>query len=177
MRALRTAIVLLTTVVASTSCSSPEAPTPQDPSQLGLKNFAAPQPGIVTSGQPTEAQFAALPQAGVTRVLQLRPTGESGTGFEEAAAGKLGLEFVRLPVEGKSGLTRANVERFAAELAKPGTTTLVCCGSSNRVGALFALRAAWLDGKPVEDALAIGRAAGLKAMEPEVRALLTTPPK
>ena len=45
-------------------------------------------------------------------------------------------------------------------------------GSGNRVGALFALKAQYVDGKSTEDALSEGRAHGLKAMEPAVRQLL-----
>jgi hypothetical protein len=51
---------------------------------------------------------------------------------------------------------------------------LVHYASSNRVGALFALKSHFIDGCDVETALADGRAAGLKDQEPAVRALLTT---
>src|SRR5699024_12708494 len=43
--------------------------------------------------------------------------------------------------------------------------TLVHCASGNRVGALMALRAAWVQGKSKEEALAIGRRWGLTKAE------------
>lgn len=161
------------------ACSSPPADPAGAPEQLGMRNYAAPLPDIHTSGQPTPEQFALLSKAGIRRVIQLRPATEQGTGWEEAAAQPAGVTFVRLPIDGKDGLTRANVERFAAELAAGGgAPTLVCCGSSNRVGGLFALKAGWLDGKSADEALTIGRSAGLKALEDTVKQLLQDqPPK
>jgi hypothetical protein len=53
----------------------------------------------------------------------------------------------------------------------------VHCASSNRVGAMAALRAAWIDGRPTEEALQIGRAWGLKSLEPTVRARLEAGPR
>jgi hypothetical protein len=50
--------------------------------------------------------------------------------------------------------------------------TLVHCGSSNRVGALLALRAAWLKGATLEAALAAGRSAGLTGLESAVRSAI-----
>ena len=125
---------------------------------------------------PTEEQFAGLAAAGITRVITLRAADESGTGWEEARAHAAGVQFVRLPVAGRDGLTRATVERFAEALRAGGDApTLVCCASSNRVGALFALKAAWLDGMPEAEALDLGRAAGMERIEPEVQKLLAAP--
>jgi protein tyrosine phosphatase (PTP) superfamily phosphohydrolase (DUF442 family) len=136
---------------------------------LEVKNLAMPMPNLVTSGQPTEAQFALLAKAGVQRVIQLRVVNEPGTGWEEAKAKELGVEFVRLPMAGAEGLTIENAQRLAAELKTSGDkTTLVCCGSSNRVGALLAMKAFFVDNKSAEEALAFGKSAGLKALEPAV---------
>lgn len=170
--------VLLGALACLCACGSPPVDPAGDPAKLGMRDYAAPLPHVHTSGQPTPEQFALLPKAGITHVIQLRPATEKGTGWEEEAAPQAGVQFVRLPIDGKDGLTRANVERFAAELQAAGDgPTLVCCGSSNRVGGLFALKAGWLDGKSADDALALGRAAGLKALEPAVQALLQQPPK
>jgi len=49
---------------------------------------------------------------------------------------------------------------------------VVHCASSNRVGAMAALRAAWLQGQSADQAIETGKAWGLKSLEPEVRALL-----
>ncbi|MFO1078676.1 MAG: sulfur transferase domain-containing protein [Planctomycetota bacterium] len=161
----RFAVSVLAAVLAAACSSAP----PTKPAEVGLTNFAAPLPHVFSSGQPSPTQFAQLAAVGITRVVCLRPTTEPGTGFEEAAAPGLGLHFVRVPVGGKDGLTRANVDRLAKELADAGDgNTLVYCHSSNRVGALLALKAAWLDGKPPKEAIDLGKRAGLTKLEPAV---------
>ncbi len=49
---------------------------------------------------------------------------------------------------------------------------LVHCGSSNRVGALLALRAFYHEGATVEEAMDIGAVAGMTRMTDAVRAKL-----
>jgi uncharacterized protein (TIGR01244 family) len=164
------------------ACSQPEAApailapvapaaTPATTS-LRLLNEARPAPGLITSGQPTEAQFAALAAAGVATVIHLRPTTEKGTGWEEAKAKDLGLAFVRLPIDGAKDVTEANARKLAELLAGAKGPVLLSCGSSNRCGALLALKARFVDGKSKDEALAFGRSGGLKALEPTVAGLL-----
>lgn len=150
--------------------------TDAGPATLGIHHFAAPAPGIFTAGQPNEAQFDALGKAGVKHVINLRPASEGGTGWEEQHAATAGVQFVRLPIAGADGLSRDNVDAFAKALeATGGEPTLVSCGSSNRVGALFALKAYWRDGKSKEEALAIGKAAGMTKLGAKVEELLAQP--
>ncbi|MCR9246564.1 MAG: hypothetical protein NXI31_16140 [bacterium] len=163
-----TAILAGLTLLAA--CATPERAT--------IRNFTSPKAGMFTAGQPTEAQFRGLRAIGITRVICLRRKNETGTGWEEDLAPEVGIEFVRLPIDSKKDFTRANVERFAAEAGKPcDGGTLVCCGSSNRVGAMLALQASWLDGQSKDQALTLGRAGGLTKLEPLVRQKLSTPPK
>lgn len=166
------------------ACNSPEtapapgaaptaAPTLAQLQATGVKNLAVPQPGLITAGQPNEAQLAQMAALGVKRVVCLRVVNEPGTGWEEQKAKALGMEFVRLPVAGADGLTVANAQLLARSLPNDGNPpTLLCCGSSNRVGALLAMKAFHLDGKTAEEALVIGKAAGLKGLEPDVTAKL-----
>ena len=94
-------------------------------------------------------------------------------GFDEPAlVAALGMAYENIPVAGGGDLNRANAERLAQSLAGASGPVLVHCMSSNRVGALFALKSHLLDGKSIDEALAVGRAHGLKAMEPAVRQLL-----
>ena len=157
--------LVLGAIALLTACSSGPPAT--------IRNFANPMPKIYTSGQPTEAQFATMKAMGIHRVIQLRPATEKDTGWEEERAAELGIEFVRLPVAGAKDLTRDNVQRFADEVGKnPEAGTLVCCASSNRVGALFALKAFWLDGSTKEEAMALGKKAGMTRLEPAVSQLV-----
>lgn len=145
--------------------------------QLGIGNFAAPAPGLYTSGQPTEAQLTQLAALGVTHVINLKPATEKGTGWEEAKAKELGITFVRLPIAGQQDVTFANATRLAEAMrAAAGGPLLVCCQSSNRVGALLALDAFQNGGRSADQALAFGRAAGLAKLEPVVKQLLAAAP-
>lgn len=160
----------------ATSSPAPAATPPSLSAELQatkVGNLAMPMAGVLTAGQPTEEQMAQLAKLGVTRVVCLRPATEAGTGWEEAKAGALGVQFVRLPIAGADDLTPAAAEKLAAELAAAnGQTTLVCCGSSNRVGALLAMKAFFVDKQSKEQALALGKAAGLQKLLPAVEAKL-----
>ena len=93
---------------------------------------------------------------------------------EAAVVAALGMSYVNIPVAGAGDLTPANVALLAAALDGHGDSqrTLLHCASSNRVGAMLALKAKQVDGKSAAEALAIGRAAGLAGLEPVVVQLL-----
>ena len=110
---------------------------------------------------------------GYQRFISLQLQEEPGAGWEEVAVHEAGATFQRIPVGGPDDLTRENVEALAAALeAARGQETVLYCASSNRVGAMLALKAFWLDGASAEDALSLGRRAGMRALEPEVRRIL-----
>lgn len=129
--------------------------------------------GIYAGGQPSEAEFKDLRPTGFRRVIDLRPPSED-RGFDEAKAAALHkLEYVCFSIAGEAELTLTHVKQLDALLSDPAKPmTLVHCGSSNRVGALLALRAAWLKDATSEEALAVGRSAGLTGLEPAVRAAI-----
>jgi protein tyrosine phosphatase (PTP) superfamily phosphohydrolase (DUF442 family) len=136
---------------------------------LGVTNAREPIPGLITAGQPTEDQMRALAAAGYENFVSLRLPGENGAGWEEAFAGRQDLTFTRLPISGAEDLTLENVEELDRILDAAGDTpTVLYCGSSNRVGAMLALRAHWLDGMDPGQALDLGRAAGMTRLEPVV---------
>jgi len=144
-----------------------------DPVLEALPQHVQLTPRLHASGQPTAEAIAALPRTDVKVVIDLRPDAETPTLDEAAVVKGAGLVYENLPVAGKADLTRANVEAFDALLKKhAGVTVLAHCASGNRVGALLALRAAWLEGKPAAEALALGDKAGLKGLRPDVEALL-----
>jgi len=156
----------------ATTATSPEAGVSRA-RELGVANAAEPLPGLLTAAQPDEAQLAALTDAGVGTAISFRPRDESGAGWEEAFAADRALDFHRIPVAGASDLSREAVEELDRLLAEAGNgPTLLYCASSNRVGALLALRAYWLQGVPSQEALQLGREAGLRGLEPAVAELL-----
>jgi protein tyrosine phosphatase (PTP) superfamily phosphohydrolase (DUF442 family) len=169
---MRTPAVLVVTLAWLAACKTPPAPNaspnPAGFLALGIANAkVAPLPHTFCSGQATPEQFAQLPAMGIQRVISLRPATEAGTGWEEAKAKELGLEFVRIAIAGADDLTSENLERLSRARA-PHTPTLITCASSNRVGAMLAL-AAQRDGTPPAQALALGKQCGLAKLESAVK--------
>lgn len=143
---------------------------------LGIRNAVVVDEHLVSSGQPSEAQLGRLAETGFTHVVQLRPADEEGSGWEEARAQELGLQFERIPVAGGADLTEANARALDAAIARAqGQGVLVSCASGNRVGGLLALRAHFCQGLAPEAALELGKKAGLTRAEPAVRAALGLP--
>lgn len=139
---------------------------------FGIANAARPEPRLLTAGQPTPAQLDAARAAGVRTVISLRAPDEPGQEWEADALMSEGVRFLRIPVRGPDDLTEEKARQLDAALAEALAEegdVLLHCASSNRVGALMALRAFYVQGKRVEEALAIGRAAGLTRLEPQVR--------
>lgn len=168
-------LATLITLLPLLACTAKAPPAPDDQAvmALGIKNAVVVEPHLLSSGQFTPEQLARLSELGFRTVIQLRPANEEGSGWEEAKAAELGLDFVRIPVQGTEGLTEENARKLDEALRRRGPGgTLVACGSGNRVGGLFALRARYCGGRTPEEALEVGRKAGLAKAEPEVRKVL-----
>jgi uncharacterized protein (TIGR01244 family) len=141
-----------------------------------LPNGREPLPGVLTGGQPSREQLEALAAAGYKTVVNLR-TAEEEMPVSADDVTALGMRYVHIPVGGSGDLTAAKAGELGAVLADPAARPIaIHCASGNRVGALLALEAAQVEGKPPEEALELGRAAGLGRMEPAVREALGLPP-
>jgi accessory colonization factor AcfC len=139
-----------------------------------LPNVAQPAPNIVTAGRLSAADIPRLVSTGIRHVIDLTADGETPDFDEAAAVRAAGLKYYNLPIRGAEDLTPENVARFdRLMIGVGGEPTLVHCSSSNRVGAMAALRAAWSQGQATEAAVAEGRRWGLKGLEPAVRERLT----
>ncbi|SDE20955.1 beta-lactamase hydrolase domain-containing protein [Kordiimonas lacus] len=154
---------------------------------LDLANARVVSDKLTTGGQPTKADLGRLKEAGFTTVVNLRRDGETTKrddpevaklfNFDEAeAASSIGLSYFHLPISSKDGLTAENAKLLDDALKAAPGPVLLHCGSGNRAGALLALRAYHVEGKQPDEALAIGKAAGLKSLEPKVRTQLGLPP-
>lgn len=142
---------------------------------LGLANEIFPEPNRIVSGAIDAAELGRLRAAGVRRVISLRTEAET-QGFAEAqiAAG-LGIDFHSIPIQGSESLTVENARKLDEALQRAGEElTLVHCASGNRVGALIALREAWVRGRSMDAAIAEGKRWGLAGLESAVRSLLST---
>jgi len=161
---------------AAIGCTTP---TTEQPSTMnGLRNQRQPWPGIFTGGQPTKQNLQQAQASGIRTVINLRMPQEKGMPEDEQATiEQLGMRYVSIPVDVSTGLTEDNAQKLADTLKAAGATpVIVHCGSGNRVGALFALKAFHVDGASAEESLEVGRKAGLTKLEPRVRSLLGLQP-
>jgi protein tyrosine phosphatase (PTP) superfamily phosphohydrolase (DUF442 family) len=157
-------------LLALAMCASVAAAAPEEAAMTGLPHVAFPAPNRVASGRLQAGDIPTLKRAGTRQVIDLSLDSET-PGFDEAAAvGAAGIGYHNLPIRGAGDLTRAKVAQFDRLLRDAGDQlTLVHCASSNRVGAMIALRDALIGGQSSEAALAEGRRWGLKSLEPAVR--------
>lgn len=139
-----------------------------------LPNLRQVDKQLYSAGQPSPEQLRQLAEAGVRTVVNLCAANESDWD-ESARVGELGMHYVHLPICGPQDVCAERARALDQVLADAGNyPVLVHCGSGNRVGALFALRARHCTGCTAEEALVIGRRAGLSGLEPHVRACLQT---
>ena len=143
--------------------------------QLRMKNLVIVDDRVAVSGQPTRAQFEALPGAGYRHVISLRGARELETGWEEALAAESGVDFLRLEVDGAGDLDEAHARALGDALQESGEPTLICCRSGSRAGALLALERHFAEGLPPAEALELGRRAGMASAEPVVCKVLGLP--
>jgi protein tyrosine phosphatase (PTP) superfamily phosphohydrolase (DUF442 family) len=172
------ALALLTGAAAAAPARGQDpAPAAVDGAIGPLRNERHPLEGIATGGAPESAEgFRALAEAGYRTYVDLRSDPEA-TAAARAEAEAAGLAYELLPVSGEAELDLASARALDALLDDPARYPLVlACSSGNRVGALLAVEAFWLDGESPEAALELGLRAGLTRLEPSVRLLLGLPP-
>ncbi len=144
---------------------------------IPIPNARVPATGVLSGGQPSAAQIDDAARAGFRTVINLRTSGESGFEWEAAAVERAGMRYLQIPIEGAEGLTRESVDRIDAALreASEDGAVLLHCGSGNRIGAVLALREAWLNGVEPEAAFEQGLAWGMTRLAPATRERLGLP--
>ena len=171
------AILLGLILLPLAACGGDEVPT-QDggaPDAIAFRDGEMPFGGFaVSSGQPGEARVREIAPS-LARVVSFRMPKENP--YDEAkAVADAGGTFEQI------GFTKATLrdaaERkkayaaFEAAQKEPSKMTWFHCGSGNRVGALWAMYRHEVEKKPLEEAIADGKAAGLTVLEPLVREIL-----
>ncbi|MDX1389124.1 MAG: protein tyrosine phosphatase family protein [Acidobacteriota bacterium] len=139
---------------------------------IEIPNARTPAEGLLTGGQPTREQIVEAARAGYGTIVNLRTDAEEGFEWEGDLVEELGMRYVQIPVAGTAGLTRENVELLTAALEAGGGPVMIHCASGNRVGAMMALKAAWVDDATPDEAIEIGRDFGMTRSEPAVREIL-----
>lgn len=159
-----TLVVMLTLLISA--CAA----TPQTVVWPDIEGGRIPEANRMISGQPTPAELADAKTGGVRHVVNARDIGEFSAWDEGALVSSLGMSYHRVPIGGPDDLDREAVAMFDQILAEIGDEpALLHCASGNRIGALYALRAAWLQGEDTESAIAIGKTHGLTSLEASVR--------
>ena len=172
MRQLLSACLMLVLSACASSANVGSLFSEADLSTLSLTNPQNAQGRVLTGGQPSPEDLAALKDLGFGTIISLRTEGEDIGYDEQAMAEELRLTFVNIPVGIKNGLTAATASNLRSAVNQTKAPVFLHCGSGNRVGAVYALGAYYLDGKSIEEALEVGRATGLTGFEPTVRKLL-----
>ena len=95
---------------------------------------------LLTAGQPTEAQFQAVAEAGVSTVINLALTTNSSALPDEAGlVRRLGMNYIHIPVVWEAP-TRKALDQFMDTLdGQAGQKVLVHCAANMRVSAFVAL--------------------------------------
>ncbi len=108
------------------------------PDQSDIYNYRRLSPTLTTSGQPDEAQFAVLRDAGVETVVNLALANSPRALKDEAATlAALGLRYIHIPVE-FTAPTEADFEAFATAMKELGDTPVhVHCAANWRVSAFL----------------------------------------
>lgn len=133
----------------------------EDPSRL-------PSTGYLSTGQPDEVVLGHVAKAGFAAVIDLRGVDEDRGLDERGVVESLGMSYVSLPIPSPADATFENAAALEEILAGIDGPVLLHCMSGNRVGSLFALSAK-SNGASSEEALALGKAAGLTRWEDAIR--------
>ena len=165
------AILLACASLALNACSAEKIVADDSPAKVDLEQVlvtgkVAPVSGITPAGQPDAAALKVFADNGYGVVIDLRRPGEDRWLDERATVEGLGMTYVNMPIGG-DGINFESARALDELLAGFDEPVLLHCGSSNRVGALLALRAS-LAGADDEEALRIGKKAGLSSLESAV---------
>ncbi|MCA8057399.1 MULTISPECIES: fused DSP-PTPase phosphatase/NAD kinase-like protein [Burkholderia cepacia complex] len=137
------------------------------------ENLKHASPDVMVGGQPSLQDLSEAKDQGIRAVLNLRPESEQQDFNERAEVERLGMRYLTLAIADAGDLTKAAAIELDTLIHDPENRPIwVHCGSGNRVGALFALRAACLEGMSLEAAIEVGRQHGLTKMEADVRRIL-----
>jgi len=101
-------------------------------------NFIQLDDRVATSGQPTEAQFGLVKEAGYSTVINLAPKShENALGNEDEILERMGIRYIHLPVV-FTNPTREDFDRFVDVLESCDDDRIwVHCAANMRVSAFF----------------------------------------
>jgi len=155
------------------ACSAGEEPDSQPLTYVEIASVNAsghvdPVDGITAAGQPDVAALKVFANSGYVAVVDMRgPDEDRGMDDEKGVVEGLGLEYIAFPITSEDELSFDRARELDELIKSYDGPVLVHCASSNRVGAMLALRHS-LSGASDEEALQHGREGGLTRLEPVV---------
>jgi len=174
-------LLLLVTVLSAAACVENSTTETRLNTETTLKvdletvvrvGNVVPVNGVTTAGQPDAAALSIFAEQGYKTVIDIRTEPED-RGIDEARViGDLGMEYIVFAIDKPEAINFDNARELGRLIAESEGPVLVHCGSSNRVGALFALQKS-LDGADDEVALEYGREAGMTRLEGRVKEVLS----
>ena len=139
------------------------APLAAQPTASEIEKFGWVSDSVATGGQPTVPQIASLAREGFRTIVNLRSPSEYDAAAEEAAAKQQKLAYVNIPFS-TADPKPEQVDAFLKLTADPRIyPAFIHCGTGNRVGALWMIRLALVDGWSLEDAEQQAKVIGLKS--------------
>lgn len=128
--------------------------------------------GYIVGGLPTRENFDAAAEAGIDSALSLMANDEDGIREVAPYASSIGIRYIRFTVRNPQDLTESMAWQFASSLGMVGSPAIIHSGGGERVGAMFALVAFFVDENSADDAIAIGMQAGMGSLATHVRSVM-----
>lgn len=128
--------------------------------------------GYVLGGLPSKEQFDDAYAAGFESAMSLMDNAEDGIRDIAPYASSLGVRYIRFTVRDKDDLNESMAWQFASTLSMLGQPSIIHSAGGERAGAMFALMAFFVDEVSAENALAIGKRAGMGSLEAHLRTVL-----
>jgi protein tyrosine phosphatase (PTP) superfamily phosphohydrolase (DUF442 family) len=141
--------------------------SPPDPllaAVSGIANACCPLPGLVTGGQPNDAQFRAARAAGAVAVLDIQDDGTASIRRAGLAA-SLGLRYVNISVTGHSHDDTTMDTILALLRDEAAAPVFFHYGSGNRVGGALIPYFMLDKGIEEDDAVALAMRIGLRGAD------------
>lgn len=133
------------------------------PTVSEIEKCFRPTERVATAGQPKIEQLSAVKEEGFHAIINLREPSEHDAEAEQAAAAKLGLRYISIPVK-TADPKPEEVDAFLKATDDPSIyPVFIHCGSGNRVGAFWMIRRVLVDGWTADDAEKEARQIGMKS--------------
>lgn len=103
-----------------------------------IPNFAVVSPSLLRGGQPREGGLAALKNAGVKTIVNLRD-GEDDIAEEAEVARSLGLKYVSIPLSVFGGVKKEEIRQFLSIVDSDEPVFVHCRQGQDRTGTMVAM--------------------------------------